>query len=115
MSTETTTTRSFVSQDVLVKSYKAAIAAGKSIEDLAHDLGIQPASIKSRVKVIRTQLVEACSLTPEQAKRALPNFSRKGGSGRKAGVSDLVRGLAESILTEPDAVPVSGNADGETV
>ena len=114
MSTETTTSkRSFVAQETLATAYTAAIAAGKSIDDLSNDLGIQPASIKSRIKVMRKQMVDECGVTPEQAQRALPSFPRKGGSGRKAGVSDFVRGLAEAVLTEPDAT--SKNEDGETV
>ena len=107
--------RTFVAQETLVASYKAAIADGKTIDELAAEVGIQPASIKNRVKTIRLQMVNECGLTEEQAQRALPNFPRKGGSGRKAGVSEFVKSLAEAVLTEPDAVPASDNADGESV
>jgi len=108
--TTTTTTRNFVSQDVLVKSYTEAIAKGQTIEDLSKSLGIQPASIKSRIKLIRTQLKEECKLNDEQVLKALPSFPRKGGSGRKGGVSDFVKGLAQTVLSESEQTE-----DGESV
>lgn len=101
--------RNFVAQDVLITAYKAAAAAGQTIHDVSTSLGIQPASIMTRVKTIRKQLMDECKLTPEQAEKALPDLPRKSGSGRRAGVSDFVRTLAESILTD------SENSDGETV
>jgi hypothetical protein len=101
--------RNFVAQDVLITAYKEAAASGKTIHDVSTSLGIQPASIMTRVKTIRKQLVSDCSLTPEQAEKILPDLPRKSGSGRKAGVSDFVRNLAESILTDPE------NSDGESV